>query len=290
MSNLGLLVNLRADAKQETGRFAWVTFWLGVGTLLVIITATALALSGVMPLWLAGMINLAAFVAGYTVGHEIIHDSLIGRHTHLSWLNVFFGTLFFSVPFHSLTMHRYIHLRHHSHTNDPEKDPDAWISGRNSFALLLRLLTHYPHYQYHVIKWTRDMPARAAFLTRCLLEQTVPMAIAAVLILSGYGAEVFWMWILPSFLVYPVLAFILDWAPHHDLEVGTPLDNSRLLGTPQGVRGQLFTWLYLFQNYHLIHHLYPKVPFYRYKSLYERHSEELIAAGAAIYPGFDQKS
>ncbi|MCI5045352.1 MAG: fatty acid desaturase [Aquisalinus sp.] len=289
-TNLHLLQDLKNAAKAEAGGFAWGTFWLGVATIITIILATVLALNGLLPLWLAALINLGAFIAGYTVGHEIIHGNLVGRHTHLSWLDVLFGTLFFSVPFHSLALHRFIHLRHHSHTNDSEKDPDAWVNGRNPLKLLVRLLTHYLHYQYHGLKWSREMPARVVFLIRCLLEQAIPAIIAIVLVFSGYALEVIWLWIVPAILVYPILALILDWVPHHDLQVGTPLDNSRLLGAPHGFSGRLFSWVYLFQNYHLIHHLYPKVPFYRYSDLYHQHVDDLKNAGAKIYTGFDLES
>lgn len=285
-TDLKMLSQLRHDANAEVGGFAWPTLWLGIGTAVTILSATALGLAGIIPLWLAGLINLCGFCSGYTVGHEIIHGNLIGRHKHLSWLNWLFGTAFFSVPFHSLTMHTYIHLRHHSHTNHPHKDPDAWINGRNPLHLLFRLFTHYPHYNYHVIKWSRGMPNRAAFLAQSMAEQIIPMIAAISLVFAGYGAQVFWLWLMPSIFVYPVLAFILDWAPHHDLGIGTPIDNTRLLGAPKGLAGKALTWAYLFQNFHLIHHLYPKVPFYRYTDLYRKGEPALVAAGARIYPGF----
>ncbi|MCI5047254.1 MAG: fatty acid desaturase [Aquisalinus sp.] len=288
-TNLHRLKDLKNAAKNEVGAFAWVTFWLAVGTITTIVSATTLALTGLIPLWLAALVNLCAFIAGYTVGHEIIHGNLVGRHVKLSWLNIFFGTLFFSAPFHSLTLHSFIHLRHHSHTNDPDKDPDAWIDERKPLILLFRLLTHYLHYQYHGVKWSRDMSHRTQFLVRCFLEQAIPMLIAIMLAASGFGLEVLWLWIIPAILVYPILAFILDWVPHNGLKVGTPLDNSRLLGAPDGAAGRVFSWIYLFQNYHLIHHLYPKVPFYRYRELYENHFRALSGAGAKIYSGFDVK-
>jgi beta-carotene hydroxylase len=39
----------------------------------------------------------------------------------------------------------------------------------------------------------------------------------------------------------------------------------------------------LFQNYHSIHHLFPRVPFYHYARLYQDIEEIMSAKGAPIY-------
>jgi beta-carotene hydroxylase len=280
------LDELRRAAFEEVGRFAWTTFWLATGTIVAIVTFTGLALAGIIPLWLGGLLNLCGFASGYTVAHEIIHDNLIGKHRHLWWLNKLFGTAFFSVPLHSLTMHTYIHTRHHAYTNDESRDPDRWINGRNPIKLLFRLVTHYAQYHLHVLKWTRGTANRRKFLTACALEEGIPMIVAAGLMMAGFAKEVALLWLMPSLLVYPTLAFILDWVPHQGLPAGTPCQTTRILGAPKGAQGLILTWLYLFQNYHLIHHLWPRVPFYRYTAVYNRGTRALEAAGAEIYPGF----
>ena len=283
------LESLKGVAFDETNRFAWPTFWLGVFTIIAISIATTLAVVGVIPLWFGGVINFCGFYTGYTVGHEIIHQNLIGRHRRLGWLNAVFGTLFFSVPFHSFTMHRFIHLRHHAYTNHPQKDPDAWINGRNVLELCFKLATHYLHYNYHAITATRGAPNRISFLLQSMTEQIVPILIASWLFFSGFALEITLLWLAPAILIYPFLAFTLDWAPHHGLGDGTPVTTSRLLGTPSGLSGKIFSWLYLYQNYHLIHHLYPRVPFYRYAHIYDVGEQSLRKEGANIYSGFDRR-
>jgi fatty acid desaturase len=44
----------------------------------------------------------------------------------------------------------------------------------------------------------------------------------------------------------------------------------------------LLTPVLLFQNYHLIHHLIPTVPFYRYGRIWRAKKDFLIANGAAV--------
>lgn len=282
------LESLKRVALAETNRFAWPTFWLGVSTIVAIAAATTLAVAGVIPLWLGGVINFCGFYTGYTVGHEIIHQNLTGRHRGFDWLNSLFGMLFFSVPFHSYTMHRFIHLQHHAYTNHPQKDPDAWINGRNVFEICFKLATHYLHYNYHAIVATRSTPNRTSFLLRSMTEQAIPILIALSLMLSGFTLQVVILWIIPAVFIYPFLAFTLDWVPHHDLDEGAAIETSRLLGAPPGLRGTVLNWLYLYQNYHMIHHLYPRVPFYRYAHIYDAGQQPLREEGAQIYSGFDR--
>ena len=41
-------------------------------------------------------------------------------------------------------------------------------------------------------------------------------------------------------------------------------------------------WLFLFQNYHLIHHLYPSVPFYRYLKIWRLNEAEFRRQGTPV--------
>jgi len=48
----------------------------------------------------------------------------------------------------------------------------------------------------------------------------------------------------------------------------------------------LLTPLFVYQNYHLIHHLYPTAPFYNYIKIWRLKHEELNAQNPAIQVGF----
>jgi beta-carotene hydroxylase len=43
------------------------------------------------------------------------------------------------------------------------------------------------------------------------------------------------------------------------------------------------TWLWMYQNYHSIHHLFPRVPFYKYARLYSEIEAVLKEKQAPIY-------
>jgi beta-carotene hydroxylase len=42
-------------------------------------------------------------------------------------------------------------------------------------------------------------------------------------------------------------------------------------------------WIYLFQNYHLIHHLFPRIPFYLYPDAFQKLRPVLEKKGSRIY-------
>jgi beta-carotene hydroxylase len=64
--------------------------------------------------------------------------------------------------------------------------------------------------------------------------------------------------------------------PH--AQAGRYVDTSTiLLPAPQ------LSWLWMFQNYHSIHHLFPRVPFYKYERLYTEIEDIMAAKGAPVY-------
>jgi beta-carotene hydroxylase len=61
----------------------------------------------------------------YTTMHEAVHLAASPNRA-VNWLiGVASATVFFS-PFMAF---RYVHLKHHRHTNDPIADPDHWSAG-----------------------------------------------------------------------------------------------------------------------------------------------------------------
>jgi beta-carotene hydroxylase len=63
--------------------------------------------------------------------------------------------------------------------------------------------------------------------------------------------------------------------------VGRYVDTSTFI--VPGKLGTLVTVLWGYQNYHSIHHLFPRVPFYRYADLFAEIEDIMIAKGAPIH-------
>ena len=73
------------------------------------------------------------------------------------------------------------------------------------------------------------------------------------------------------------LSFSFDYLPHKPhfvLASENPYRATRLFADP------LLTPIFLYQNYHLVHHLYPGIPFYRYARVWREKRDELTRRGA----------
>jgi beta-carotene hydroxylase len=78
------------------------------------------------------------------------------------------------------------------------------------------------------------------------------------------------------------LAFLFDWLVHnpHEQPVTERYRATNAFLFRRAHR--TLTWLYLWQNFHLIHHLFPRVPFYRYETVFDRIRPLLNARGANV--------
>ena len=98
---------------------AWLSFW-------------PLALMGILPLWLGCAITSVFAAGGYAIGHEAMHSNIGQEGTKRRFWNELTGqlsTILLILPF---SMVKIMHLLHHQHTNDPDKDPDAIHAAPNA--------------------------------------------------------------------------------------------------------------------------------------------------------------
>ena len=105
--------------------------------------------------------------------------------------------------------------------------------------------------------------------------------LAIIILLISTGILIGWslvlqLWILPAIIAQFFLAITFDWLPHHPHQEKSRYLNTRVFDIPG------LSVLLLGQNYHLIHHLYPRVPFYNYKKVFSKIKDELVNEGADI--------
>lgn len=263
--------------KRHAGHLALPSLGLALVVLAGPVAVWWAALTGALGLGAGlGLQTLFAYLA-FTVAHEAAHGNLVGRHTGLRGLERALGwaagVLLFA-PFSAFTV---IHLEHHSHTNDPERDPDHWVAGRSALGVVARCFTILPHYyrDFLVGPTSRTNAARKARRST-LIALGGLIAVALGLALAGLGREVLALWIAPAFLASGVLAFAFDWLPHAPHQRRGRYADTRLVTFPGlGV-------LLLGQNLHAVHHLYPRVPFYAYAACARSIADELAAHGVEV--------
>lgn len=236
------------------------------------------------------MSTLAVYTI-FTPMHDASHHSVSREYP---WLNEAVGWLcsivFVVVP-HPLF--RWLHLKHHKHTNDPELDPDH-MPAMHPLLVPLHLVATVANYIGYIGRnlgsLRRDTPET---LLHSGLAVCVHVAIIALATSSGFGWLVLQYWIWPAVSGIFILGFLLDYVPHHPHTVtrdetlyGCTSTIDGFFRVDQGDSTSLLTWLMLGQNYHSVHHMYPTIPFYTYAQVWQNHKESFLQAGVPVVSVF----
>ncbi len=105
---------------------------------------------------------------------------------------------------------------------------------------------------------------------------------SAAIIAAGYGWELLLLWLVPARIAIAFLAWSFDWLPHHGLEEHKP-ETNRFRATRNRIgMEKILSPIMLNQNYHLVHHLHPRIPFHRYVAVWRRNEEEYLARGPEL--------
>jgi len=242
---------------------AWPTIALSLAVLVGYVASTAAAVTGALSFAFAIPLNTLLAYLAFTPAHEAGHGNIAGSVKAARPLEAAIGWMMagiLSAPYPGL---RYLHLQHHSHTNDPENDPDFRVAGSGFFRVALRCLTVERGYGAVVRRLlernSRGMQEAAAQARPWTLFSIVLWGSA---IYFGFWLSLLLLWSLPAVLGLGLLAFAFDWLPHH------PHDNRERYRDTRVLLGAGLGTVLLGQNYHLIHHLYPRVPFYRYATCF----------------------
>jgi beta-carotene hydroxylase len=271
----------RQAAMTRTGAVAWPTVGLAVG----IIAAYGATFAGVMTDRLsfgAGFIIISLLIyAIYTVLHETVHGNVSGADHRMKWLNDGLGYIAGHLMGISYKMHRAEHFGHHRATNDPEKDPDVVFAGGGFLDVLIGSFKVIPvQYSYYFKNvWPR---ASASDRAIAFVEVAAIVGSRVGLAVAGYPLEALILGVLPSISGNLITVTFFAWIVHFPHTEQDRYVNTTTYVFP-GWIGKAITYLWLYQNYHSIHHLFPRVPFFKYKEVFEEIRGPMEAMGAPIY-------
>lgn len=264
---------------EDGGRegVAWPTVALAVCAVAGHAGVCAAALAGLLPLWAGAIANTLLAYLAFTPMHEASHGNVNGREAGLAWLNEAVGWATGVLLLSPFSAFRALHLRHHAATNDPERDPDYWVASRHPLSIAFRCATIIVEYHVAYLRGVAEGSTALARRRRAsILGMLLELAVIVVLWSVGLGVEALALWIGPALVATTVLAFLFDWLPHHPHDRRGRYLDTRILLAPA------LTLPTLWQNHHLIHHLYPRAPFYRYASIFRAQRPELVERGARI--------
>jgi beta-carotene hydroxylase len=286
MSKLIPLDALTPEERREFKRLtrappvAWPTVILFVLLAVTYVSVYWFGGTGVIPLWVGTLLNTVVGYVAFSVAHDSIHRAVSSNVK----LNDAIGQmgLMLVLPYVDARMFRWAHILHHRFTSG-DRDPDKAFQGAwwtLPFRWVLIDVAYFIHALKHGDKVSKP------YLRRSLQYFAVVAAVVVGFIWAGYGLEVFMLWFLPSRMVMLVLGFNFFWLPHVPHDVSQEENFTRATTVRFG-----FEWLLgpvmQYQNYHLIHHLYPMTPFYNNYKVWKLLEKELCKKELAIQHNFD---
>ena len=120
-----------------------------------------------------------------------------------------------------------------------------------------------------------------AELNELFVTLSLLIAVGIGIVAAGYGVELLLLYFLPIRLSILWLGWAFDYLPHHELTARPQDDKFRTTRNRIGME-RLITPLLLYQNYHLVHHLHPVVPFYKYIAVWRRNEDEYLLRDPAL--------
>jgi len=246
------------------------TLWLFTSCVGFVTVATGGYLSGRLSATSAVLLDTLGAYLLFTV----LHDAMHGTAHPSRVVNVVLGRVCGAVLTLAWPLFCAVHHAHHSHTNDGVRDPDLIVS-RGPRVLLplwcVGVVVEYRIKFYGHRLWRSSGELVEAVATDVALAGLIGAAVA-----GGCILPLAVLWLLPVTLAVLVLAFAFDFLPHY------PYDTEARYHATRIIPGRLLNLLLLGQNYHLVHHLWTTIPWYRYQRVYDEIGWELARRGARI--------
>ncbi len=257
---------------------AWPTLALLVIALGAWLGSSALYLEGAWPWWATVLVNAVASYLAFTVSHEAAHHAASSNSRVNGWMGRLATPLF--APQASYPTWRFIHMQHHRFTNhDDGSDPDHYTMAGPAWQRPLRWLTVDIYYLVFYVPKLGQRPR--AERIEVVVQTVLLTALIVAAVATGNLVELIVILLLPCRLAVVYLAWAFDYLPHNGLRHRPSEDRMKTTRNRIGMEW-LLTPALLYQNYHLVHHLHPLVPFYRYLAVWRRGESSYLEGDPAL--------
>jgi fatty acid desaturase len=274
-------------ARELAPRVAWPTIAL---TLLlpvfhVGLLATALT-SDVSPWLITPLLGISAYFH-YTPAHEAIHRNIV-RSRWFDPANRMIGWWAAILSGMTWPLLLRTHLAHHAHTNSAE-DPDAFVQGSllRLFGMaavsVLTNLVPMPVWRRIYGDRTPNLGYLDAWRVMAADEwrrhQIVHGAMCIAVwtaVFLGYAEAIFALYVVPATIGRLLMGIFLSWLPHRTFRTEDRYFQASITS------GRVLRLASMGHSLHLVHHLWPRVPFYRYHALYRRLAPLLHDRGVRV--------
>ena len=225
------------------------------------------------PHWLCFSINTLALHCSGTIIHDACHQSA-HRNPIINSILGHCSALILAFAFPVFTR---VHLQHHGNVNHPKDDPDHYVStGGPLWLIAVRFL-------YHEVFFFQRRLWRNYELLEWFISRLIIVSIFYISIQYHFLGYILNFWFIPAFIVGIALGLFFDYLPHRPFVERNRWKNARVYP------GKVLNILILGQNYHLIHHLWPSIPWYNYQPAYYLMKPLLDEKGSPQTSGLLQK-
>lgn len=279
MSDAELMQLEREIARRHIGKFPYLAVFWAFGNLAVWLALWPLVFMGIVPLWLGFIIATFNIMLSYLPSHEAQHDIIAKPGSKLRWLNQLVGhlsTIPLSLPYR---IAKYTHMAHHKHANDPELDPDYSTHAPGPLSAIWQSIKNrQPRAKggFNAYGEMLSREGRLDLLMDGILYEIVFYAVLIVSAWNGYALEAALLWWLPRHIGLTYIQYYLSWAPHH------PGNEKGRYRNTRGFRAALGNIGSMGMQYHIVHHLHPRIPLYRTPRAYWELKPILEARGCRI--------
>ena len=277
------MVSNEQEAQQvvirHIGGFAWPTLLLLVSCAIIYLASVAHLLAEPTFSWWAVAGIAFCTYAIYTPLHEAVHGAVTGMSLDRRWVNEWTGHIAAHFIGISFTAHRRSHLKHHRSTNHPGEDPDMLLAAGNVYQLMLVWLKGVPKEWLFASSFGHFTDAEKATVRR----EFIAIILTRVVVLffcADLGVTLLTL-VAGQLIGNAVLVTLFAWSVHHPHTEQERMKTTTVYQARTGL-DTFMTLLWGYQNYHAIHHLYPKVPFFRYRRVYLALESYLLGSGVPV--------
>jgi fatty acid desaturase len=211
-------------------------------------------------------IGAIAIHLAFTIWHEAVHGTVSSSERANDAVGVL-GMLPYMTPFF---LQRWLHLEHHRLLNRPDDPNRVYTDG-----LYLTLPFRYPRALALGRRLLPSDPRTSGERLSDTATTALVVGVLAAALATGHGIDFLVLWLAPVVLAKLVMDWYINYLPHRSL------DPDPFRGTRITAVGWL-TPLILNHNYHAIHHIWPTVPWHRYREIYRNKLDYLTRNGVPI--------
>ncbi|MGH9888808.1 MAG: fatty acid desaturase [bacterium] len=249
----------------DAGAWANPTVWLFIAASGLLALGSLGYLSGRLPAAVVVPLNTLAIFWLFTVMHEGVHRV---AHREARWNDALARLSALPLTF-TFPMFRAVHNEHHAHTNDLARDPDFIVARAPRWAAPLWFVGVIVEYRLHFYG-RRLWRSQADLVEGIAMDAGIALVLVGALV-TGTLPTLFVVWLGPALVAVLLLAFAFDFLPHYPFDTAERYFDTRIYP------GRVLNAVLLGQNYHLIHHLWTTIPWYRYRGVFAQIGGELAA-------------